>query len=126
MLLDIAVGVLMGVLTGMGIGGGGLLVMYLTAVRGMGQVAAQGCNLLFFVFASASSLYVHSRKRRLDHRMIGAAVVLASLGALLGTALAGALPEQVIRRIYGWMLIFAGASTALRLMRFERDTSGKG
>lgn len=123
--MDMAVGVLMGVLTGMGIGGGGLLVMYLTAVRGMGQVAAQGCNLLFFVFASVSSLYVHSRKRRLDHRMIGAAVVLASIGALLGTALTGALPEQVIRKIYGWMLIFAGTSTVLRLMRSEGDASGK-
>lgn len=126
MLLDMAVGVLMGVLTGMGIGGGGLLVMYLTVFGGMGQVAAQGCNLLFFVFASASSLYVHSRKRILDYRMIGMAVVLASVGALLGTALTGVLPEQIIRKIYGWMLIFAGVSTVVRLISSERGTSEKG
>ena len=56
----------MGTLTGMGIGGGGLLVLYLTAMDGVGQLAAQGCNLLFFVYASAASLFVHNKKRNLN------------------------------------------------------------
>ena len=54
--IDILAGILIGTLTGMGIGGGGLLVIYLTAVRGMPQLSAQGCNLLFFIFAASASL----------------------------------------------------------------------
>ena len=50
--IDILAGILIGTLTGMGIGGGGLLVIYLTAVRGMQQLSAKACNLLFFIFAA--------------------------------------------------------------------------
>ena len=33
----------------MGVGGGGLLVIYLTAIKDIPQLAAQGINLLFFL-----------------------------------------------------------------------------
>ena len=114
--LDILAGVFMGVLTGMGIGGGGLLVLYLTMVDGMGQLAAQGCNLLFFVFSSASSLYVHNRKRKLDFRLIGISAALAIIGSRVGVGLASVLPEETVRSLYGWMLIIAGSITAVRLV----------
>ena len=42
-------------LSGMGIGSGGLLVIYLTLLEKVPQLTAQGINLLFFIFASASS-----------------------------------------------------------------------
>ena len=114
--LDILAGVFMGILTGMGIGGGGLLVLYLTMVDKMGQLAAQGCNLLFFVFSSAASLYVHNRKRRLDFRLIGTSAALAIIGSRVGVGLTSVFPEGVVRSMYGWMLIIAGSITAVRLL----------
>ena len=112
---DVLAGLIMGILTGMGIVGGGLLVLYLTMADGMGQLAAQGCNLLFFVFSSAASLYIHSRKRKLDFRLIGISALLAVIGSRAGVELASVLPEDIVRRLYGWMLIVAGSITAVRL-----------
>lgn len=117
MFFDILAGILFGALTGMGIGGGGLLVLYLTWVSGMSQLDAQGCNLLFFVFASAASLFIHNRKRKLDFRLIGISALFALIGAQIGIRLAGVLPEGLIRRMFGWMLISAGTVTGIRLMR---------
>ena len=115
-MLDIIAGLFMGVLTGMGIGGGGLLVLYLTGVDGLSQLQAQGCNLLFFVFASVSSLYVHQRKRKLDFGMIGMAAILAVAGSFVGTMLTGVLPEETVRHIFGWMLVIAGALAGVKVI----------
>lgn len=114
-ILDVFMGIFMGILTGIGIGGGGLLVLYLTAVRELGQLQAQGSNLLFFVFSSVASLYVHNKRRRLDFRLIGNAVAFALAGAIAGSWLAGVLSEDIVRCLYGWMLITAGSVTLLRL-----------
>lgn len=114
---DILAGLFMGIITGMGIGGGGLLVLYLTAFRGLGQLAAQGCNLLFFVFASAASLFIHNKRRQLDFKLIGIAAALALIGAQAGVRLAQILPEETVRHLYGWMLIIAGSLTGVRLLR---------
>ena len=114
--LDILAGMFMGVLTGMGIGGGGLLVLYLTMAGGMGQLAAQGCNLLFFVFSSVASLYIHNRKRNLDFRLIGISALLAIIGSRAGVRLASVLPEGTVRSLYGWMLIIAGSITLVKLL----------
>ncbi len=117
MFWDIFAGLFMGTLTGMGIGGGGLLVLYLTEVTGLGQLAAQGCNLLFFVFASTASLFIHNRKRKLDFRLIGISALLALAGAQLGVRLTGVIPEELIKHMFGWMLIIAGSITGIRLLK---------
>lgn len=113
---DILAGLFMGVLTGMGIGGGGLLVLYLTGFRGFSQLASQGCNLLFFVISSVAALFIHSRRRRLDFRLIGVAAALAVIGAQLGVLLSGVLPEESVRHLYGWMLVIAGTLSGLRVV----------
>ena len=117
MIWNILAGIFMGTLTGMGIGGGGLLVLYLTEVCEVGQLAAQGCNLLFFVFSSAASLYIHSRRRNLDYGMIGIAALLAVVGAQMGVRLTTVISEESVRHLYGWMLVIAGTVAGLRVLR---------
>ena len=63
--MDMVASFLISVLAGMGVGGGGLLVIYLSLVRNIDQLAAQGINLLFFVCASLSALVVNIKKRSL-------------------------------------------------------------
>ena len=116
MIGDIIAGVFMGALTGMGIGGGGLLVLYLTGIRNLDQLSAQGCNLLFFVFSSAAALFIHQKKRSLDFKMIGAAALLAVIGSQIGVRLTGVVPESVIKKLFGAMLIIAGGLAGARLI----------
>ena len=54
--IDIAFTFVFAALAGMGIGSGGLLVLYLTLIRGTPQLSAQGFNLLFFLFSSGASV----------------------------------------------------------------------
>ena len=106
--ITVAAAFLIAILSGMGVGSAGLLVVYLTVVIGVPQLMAQGINLLFFLFAASAALCVHFLRRKIPL----ARVILASLagmaGALPGVWMAEILPQSWVRILFGCMLIFSG------------------
>ena len=96
------------VLTGLGMGSGGVLVIYLTLVSGIEQRIAQGINLLFFLFAGGAALCIHTARRKLYPSVILPMVLFGIVGALLGSMLAHSLPPALLRRIFGGMLVISG------------------
>ena len=54
---------LIALLTGMGVGSGGIFVVYLTLLHGVEQLAAQGLNLYFFIFSTAAASIIHLRSK---------------------------------------------------------------
>ena len=52
--IAIFVGILLGYLAGLGIGGGSLLILYLTLVLKMDSPSARAINLMFFITAAGS------------------------------------------------------------------------
>ena len=106
--LDFGAGILVAVLAGLGIGGGGLLVIYLIMFKNIGQVEAQGLNLLFFVTAGASSLFIHRKNRRLNYKKIILMVICGSFGAVAGSILVSFIDGAVIKKIFGGFLIASG------------------
>ena len=59
-----------GVLTGAGIGGGTLLLVYLTNFGGMEQRQAQGINLLYFLLTAPPALYGHFKNGLVDKPLV--------------------------------------------------------
>ena len=115
MAADIILSVIFGILSGCGVGGGGLLVIYLTLAKDIGQLNAQGINLLFFVFSAAASLCVHLRKRRINYAAVGALCASGTAGAFFGNQAASALSPVILRKLFGAMLIISGAVTLIKL-----------
>ena len=126
-MIDFIVSASVALLSGLGVGSGGLLVVFLTEYRGVGQLFAQGINLLFFIFSSAAATAVNLRKRRIAY----GTVLLMSLGGAVGAivgAFAGSLIDPAYLRIgFGIMLLVGGIPTLLRsgreaieMMRAER------
>ena len=113
--VDMIAAIIMGALSGMGIGGGGLLVIYLTLIRGADQISAQGINLYFFVFASIAALFIHCRKRRINYSLV---LLIAAFGmpvSFLGGLLASVTDPYLLRKIFGIMLIIAGGISLVRM-----------
>ena len=96
------------VLSGMGVGGGGLFVIYLALFTDTPQLVAQGMNLLFFLFSSSASLTVHVTQRKLYPALIALLVLSGLVGAWLGSFLAERLHALLLRRIFGVMLVTTG------------------
>lgn len=106
--LDFIVGIGVAALAGLGVGGGGLLVIYLTIFKDIGQIEAQGLNLLFFIAAGASSLFIHIKKRKLDFKKIILIIICGSLGAVAGSLLANFTDGALVKKIFGGFLIASG------------------
>ena len=55
-------GFISGTAGALGLGGGGILVIYLTVFAGVEQFQAQGINLLFFIPSAAIAVFLHWKK----------------------------------------------------------------
>lgn len=107
MWLDMIATFVVATLAGMGIGSGGLMVIYLTLLRGSDQLSAQGINLLFFLFASGASMLIHLKRRRIFLLAVAVMVAAGLPAAYLGTRLAMVLDERTIRVLFGAFLVAA-------------------
>lgn len=99
-------------LCGLGVGSGGLLVIYLTLVEHLAQHTAQGINLVFFLFAAGASIPVHLVRRRILLSLCIMLMLCGIPGTLTGYTLASLLPGALLRRIFGAFLVLTG-TTAL-------------
>lgn len=108
-LLPLAVGAATGVLSGFGVGGGTLLLVYMTAFAGLDQHLAQGINLLYFLPAGLMALPAHLKNGYIEKRAllpaIGAGLACAALAAWCATA----LDVGVLRKCFGGFLVLVGA-----------------
>lgn len=107
-LIALAVGAVTGVLSGMGIGGGTLLVLYLTAVLDTAQNAAAGINLLYFLGCAPSSLILHIKEHRVVWRVALWTGAAGAVTALITALLAPDPTPDWLRRIFGVLLLFIG------------------
>lgn len=121
-ILDSIAAIILGALSGMGIGGGGLLVIYLTLVKNTDQIMAQGLNLYFFLFASIGALFLHFRKRRINYVAVLCLAAFGIPAALFGSLASAATDPGVLRAVFGIMLVATGGIGLLRAaLRFKRD-----
>ena len=108
-MLDLLIGTAVAVLSGMGVGSGGLLVVYLTLAGGMQQPAAQALNLFFFIFAAGASTAVNIRRRNIAWGCVVLLGVGGVIGAVAGSALAAVIKPRVLRILFGLILTFTGS-----------------
>ncbi|MDR3206990.1 MAG: TSUP family transporter [Oscillospiraceae bacterium] len=107
-LLDGLAGALAGVLTGFGVGGGGLLMIYMTSLGGLEQYVAQGVNLWYYLPAAGGSLIFHIRARTIDAKTVWPAVAGGLASAALGAFLAGLVDTNLLRKLFSLLLLYVG------------------
>ena len=116
-MLDIIVGTAVAVLSGMGVGSGGLLVVYLTLAAGMSQAPAQALNLFFFLFAASASTAVNIRRRNIAWGCVIPLGLGGAVGAIAGSAIAAVAKPRVLRMLFGIMLTVTGARGLIGTLR---------
>lgn len=113
-LIPLLAGTLTGILSGFGVGGGSLLLIYMTTFAGLEQTAAQGINLVYFLPAAAASLPAHFKNGYIEK----AALLPAISAGLAGTALAAwaatSMDVEMLRKCFGGFLLLVGVRELLR------------
>ena len=92
----------------MGLGGGGILIIYLALFTDTKQLTAQGINLLFFIPIGILSIIIYSIKKQIKWKITLKIAIFGIIGAMAGILLADVLGGDITREIFGGLLIILG------------------
>ena len=102
-------GLLSGLIGGMGLGGGAVLIIYLTLFTATDQLAAQGINLLFFIPIALIAVIIYAIKKKIKWKLTLKISLFGIIGTLAGWYIAGFLGGEIIKKLFGGLLLFLGA-----------------
>lgn len=108
MVMKILVGSVLGFLTGLGIGGGSLLILWLTIGIGMEQSVARAINLLFFLPSALIACLFRHKQGALNFRKIFPAIVSGIVSAAFFSRIGSRISEDSLKTAFGFLLILTG------------------
>ena len=107
-MVSILVGTVLGFLSGLGVGGGSLLLLWLTLVVGEPQATARVMNLMFFLPCALVATAFRWKQSRSDWRLALPAVAAGLLGALIGNFLGPSLNTDLLKKAFGILFLITG------------------
>lgn len=105
---SIAAGIISGALGAMGLGGGGVLILYLTLLANTPQLKSQGINLMFFIPCALTAVVIYAIKKQIKPKELLPYIISGVLGAALGSLLSGIIADGILARLFGGALGIMG------------------
>jgi len=102
------VGTVLGFLAGLGIGGGSLLILWLTAVLETDPQTARCINLLFFLPAAVIACLFRRKQGQLDLKAVLPAIVSGCVAAGIFSFVGMNLDTSLLKKLFGGLLIITG------------------
>lgn len=106
--ITLIIGLLLGFLAGIGVGGGSLLMLWLTMLVHMQQTDARAINLMFFIAAAASVSVFRWKRGNLELKALIPAITGGCICAGIFSWISGHLDLEILRKIFGILLLVTG------------------
>ncbi|HZJ99593.1 MAG TPA: sulfite exporter TauE/SafE family protein [Tissierellaceae bacterium] len=104
----ILVGFLSGIISGMGIGGGTILIPSLVFFGDLSQIEAQGINLIVFIPISIVAIITHLKENNIEKEFIKPIIIGGILSAIIGSIIAVKVDEDRLGTYFGIFLLLIG------------------
>jgi hypothetical protein len=101
---EILIGVVSGIVSGTGMGGGTILIFLLTFTCGVEQHIAQATNLIFFIPTSIVAIIVNIKNKNIDLKMAIIISIFGILGAIIGANLSIKTDVKMLKKYFGIFL----------------------
>lgn len=108
-MIDFLAPLLVSALMGMGVGGGGLYIIYLIEALNLDLTLARGINLAFFIISAAASMLIHLRKRNFYPRQLAIMIFFGVIGSYIFSHLSNIIDPEIPKKVLGSVLILGGA-----------------
>ncbi len=108
MIVAFVVGLVTGILSGFGVGGGSLLMLYLTMFAGVQQYAAGGINLLYFIACAPAALWSHIKNGLIDRQAVLWCTLAGVPVSVASAFFAAQMDVSLLRRAFGVLLLYIG------------------
>ena len=104
---------LLGFLAGLGVGGGSLLIIWVSLVLNMPHDQARILNLLFFLPAALITTAFRWKQGTLNFSKILPGIVVGCVAAFLFSLLSSKLDIHLLKKLFGFVLLAAGIKELL-------------
>lgn len=103
--MEILIGLISGIITGIGMGGGTILILLLTLFLNYNQRTAQATNLIFFVPTSVTSIIINIKEKNINMKVAIILTISGVVGAVIGAIISNKLEVNNLRKIFAIFLI---------------------
>lgn len=104
----LAIAFLTGITASLGLGGGFILVVYLTIFTQTAQLQAQGINLLFFIPIAVLSLVIHVKNGFIEKKVLPACILFSVIGAVIGVSVTGMISSDLLSKLFAAFIFIIG------------------
>ena len=101
---EILIGAFSGIFSGIGMGGGTVLIFLLSTFLSLEQHIAQATNLIYFVPTAISAIIVNYRDKNIDIPLAKLISIFGIIGATIGAIISVNTDVIKLRKIYGIFL----------------------
>lgn len=113
MVVNLLIGTVLGFLSGLGVGGGSLLLLWLTLKLGLPPETARSINLLFFLPAAAIAVCFRWKQGVLPVKKVLPAMITGTLSAAVFTVIGQRLDTHLLKKGFGLLLLATGVREIL-------------
>ena len=107
-MVNFLVGTVLGFLSGLGIGGGSLLLLWMTLILGADPDLARVMNLMFFLPCAFVATAFRWKQAKPEWHHILPAAGAGLLGAVIGNLLSSGIDKELLRKAFGILFLLAG------------------
>lgn len=125
-MLTSVIGFFSGILSGMGVGGGMLLIPALRIFLNLNQQSAQSINLFSFIPSALCALIVHIKKKNIDFRSALPIIITGVPFSLLGAFICVNISSKLLGRLFGIFILIFGIREILTGFRLQKGKSTTG
>ncbi len=101
---EVLIGLISGIVSGTGMGGGTVLILLLTIILGIEQHVAQASNLIFFIPTSISAIIINWKNKLIDIKVSIIISICGIGGAIIGAIISSKTNVIDLRRYFGLFL----------------------
>lgn len=106
--VTIMIGSVLGFLSGIGVGGGSLLMLWLTFVLNIEHSIARSINLLFFIPSALIASLFRWRQGKLDLKKVFPAIFCGCISAAVFSLLSKRIDITLLKKAFGVLLLLTG------------------
>ena len=125
---EILIGIVSGIVSGTGMGGGTILIFLLSFILGIEQHTAQATNLIFFIPTSIVAIIVNLKNKNIDTKQAIIISIFGVLGAIIGANIAIYMDVKILKKGFGIFLIFVTMNeiySIIKLYKKDKKTNNK-
>lgn len=98
------IGIVAGIVSGTGMGGGTILIFLLSFLLGVEQHVAQATNLIFFIPTAIVAIIVNLKNKNIDIKLAILISIFGILGAIIGANIAIHIDVGILKKCFGIFL----------------------